>query len=72
MSKNALEQNKALVLEAFDTLFSKARLCRRQAFVVGSLYSAQRPHRPGRDGIEFASSWKNGGRATSFGGGPVE
>jgi len=37
-------ENKALVLEAFDTLFNKRDYSRR-AFLVARLYSAQRPYR---------------------------
>ena len=47
MSKTNPEQNKALVLKAFDTLFNKrdyaaAERCR--TLLVGTLHPAQRPH----------------------------
>ncbi len=39
------EQNKPLVLEAFDTLFNKRRLCDRRTILVAGLHSIQRPYR---------------------------
>lgn len=45
--KTSTEQNKNLVLEAFDTLFNKARLeCGREA-LVAQLHPAQGPHPTG-------------------------
>jgi hypothetical protein len=46
MSQSMESKNKALVLEAFDTLFNK-RLPSRRTLLVVQLHSAQRPHRAG-------------------------
>ena len=40
MSKTAPEQNKALVLEAFDTLFNKRDYAAAERDMVGTLHSA--------------------------------
>ena len=43
MTKTTPEQNKAIVLEAFETLFNKRDYT--AAVLVRSLHPAQRPHR---------------------------
>jgi hypothetical protein len=44
MPTTASEQNKALVLEAFDTLFNRRDYTAAERFWVAKLYSAQRAH----------------------------
>jgi len=44
---DAEEQNKAFVLNAFDTLFNKTGLRSSGTILVTALHSAQRAHRTG-------------------------
>jgi hypothetical protein len=45
MTKTTPEQNKALVLKAFDTLFNKRDYEAAAPFLVRELHPAQRPYR---------------------------
>jgi hypothetical protein len=44
MNQTIESQNKALVLEAFDTLFNKRDYAAAERYLVASLHSAQRAH----------------------------
>ena len=44
MSQSTEARNKAIVLEAFDTLFNKRDYARGRALLVTNLCAAQRPH----------------------------
>jgi len=47
MAKTTSEQNKAIVLEAFDTLFKQTRLCSCRALLVAEVHPAQRSYPAG-------------------------
>ena len=47
MSQSTESKNKALVLEAFDTLFNKRDYAAAERFWSSELHPAQRPHRAG-------------------------
>src|SRR6266851_5310838 len=51
MSKSTVAKNKAVVLEAFETLFNKRDYAAAERFLVTELHSAQRHIAPGRDGL---------------------
>ena len=54
MSQTIQEKNKALVLEAFDTLFNKRDYEAAEKVLVAQLHSAQRAHRTGsRRTVQF-------------------
>ncbi len=47
MPKTTPEQNKAIVLEAFDTLFNKRDYASSRTLLVAEVHPAQRAHRAG-------------------------
>jgi hypothetical protein len=47
MSETIQEKNKALVLDAFDTLFNKRDYAAAERFLVAQLRPAQRPYSAG-------------------------
>jgi hypothetical protein len=47
MNETIQEKNKALVLDAFDTLFNKRDYAAAEKFRVAELHPAQRAHRTG-------------------------